>query len=457
MNSLKHSFLQALKLLLFWILVFDFQRILFSIHHWESFNTVSWGDWFLTFVYSFRLDLATGAFLSILPLITLALCFVKPAKWTYRIFVVTMMTEVVLVSFIHSGEINAYTEWKHKLTSRVFMHLSNPDEMFRSADYSMTIWFFIYSILEVVFGWRMLRWLFKAQAPQTRLKIGYRVPVAIVGMSVFMIPFIILGRGGFQQIPINIDSAYFSNNHLANDLAVNSTYFFGNSYALYNKIDIAASLPKIDMDEANELVTQLYDYPREHDVRILDNKSPNIVMIIMESWSAEAIGCLSETKGATNHFDKLASEGVLFTNIYATGTRSEIGNSSIFGGMLAIPGLSISARPEKHRKLPTLNQDLATSGYSSHYIFSGDLKYGNIGGYFMDHGFDDVTDENGFPSNIERGKLNFYDEDLYRQLLIRINATQGKLCIVASLEARILLSINQKRKTKHGQALKHPL
>ena len=31
-------------------------------------------------------------------------------------------------------------------------------------------------------------------------------------------------------------------------------------------------------------------------------------------------------------------------------------------------------------------------GYHSSYIFSGDLKYGNIGGYFMDHGFDVVKD-----------------------------------------------------------------
>jgi len=64
-------------------------------------------------------------------------------------------------------------------------------------------------------------------------------------------------------------------------------------------------------------------------------------------------------------------------------------------------------------------------GYTSHYIFSGDLKYGNIGSFFTDHGFDVVEDENDFPGNLQRGKLNYYDEDLYDLLIQKINNTKG--------------------------------
>jgi phosphoglycerol transferase MdoB-like AlkP superfamily enzyme len=42
----------------------------------------------------------------------------------------------------------------------------------------------------------------------------------------------------------------------------------------------------------------------------------------------------------------------------------------------------------------------------------------------MDHGFDVVKDENDFPSNLERGKLNFYDRDLYNKFLEEINQTK---------------------------------
>ena len=119
--------------MVFWILLFDVQRLLFSIHHWGKLEGVSFGEWLLTFIYSLRLDLATAAYLSLLPLLLLSLSTVIKRVWIDRSFYAVLLIESVLVALIHSGEINVYSEWNHKLTSRVFMHLSNPDEVFRTA------------------------------------------------------------------------------------------------------------------------------------------------------------------------------------------------------------------------------------------------------------------------------------------------------------------------------------
>jgi phosphoglycerol transferase MdoB-like AlkP superfamily enzyme len=426
MNATKTLVFQLLKLFLFWILLFDFQRILFSIHNWTKFSDVSWGDWFLSFFYSIRLDMASAAYLMVLPVLILIIRFYYPAKWNKRLFFGVLMLEAAVVSMIHAGEINAYPEWNHKLTSRVFMHLSNPDEVVRTADYSMTVWFAIYSILEVVFAWRMYQWLLRREMAKLNWNWYYRAPLSLGLYCVVVSGLFITARGGLQQIPINIDSAYHSNNHVANDLAVNSFYYFGNSYLLYNKANIDEIMPKVDKQLAIETVKSWYDYPKEHDNYILKNKRPNLVFVIMESWAAEAVSCLSDrNKNTTKNFDKMAEEGILFTNLYSTGHTSEIGNSSIFSGNPAIPGISISLQPEKHRKLRSLNQDVQDWGYSTGYIFSGDLKYGNIGGYFMDHGFQDVKDENDFPDGLQRGKLNYFDEALYELLIDRINGTKG--------------------------------
>ncbi len=424
MKSVQQLLITILKMFLFWILLFDFQRILFSIHNWDKLEGISFWEWLATFFYSIRLDIASAAYLGLLPLLFLIIHYLNPSKWTRWLFRGVLILEVLVCAMIHAGEINAYTEWNHKLTSRVFMHLSNPDEVVRTADYAMTIWFFIYVILEVTFAWRIMNWLFKKSLDGNQWKWYLNYSFGAIFFGLFGSIFFLLARGGWQQIPINIDSAYFSNNHVANDIAVNSVYYFGNSYLLYNKSDIDESLPKIDLARAQRIVDELYDYPSEHDNYILDNKRPNLVFVIMESWAAEAVGCLSDNKGATPNFDALAEEGLLFTNIYSTGHTSEIGNSSIFSGNPGIPGISISLQPEKHRKLRSLNQDVEDWGYSSHYVFSGDLKYGNIGGYFMDHGFQDVVDENDFPNGLERGKLNYYDEDLYDFLLKRISKSQ---------------------------------
>lgn len=426
MAALKNVGIHFIKLIIFWILLFDFQRILFSIHNWEKLHDVSWTDWLLTFVYSFRLDLATAGYLSLLPALILAIRFFYPAKWNKVLFWVVVLIEALFVSLIHPGEINAYVEWNHKLTSRVFMHLSNPDEVFRTADYSMTIWYTIYAILEFVFAIRLLQWLFKMKPVENTLKWFIRVPAALIVLGLSVGFSFLMMRGGWQQIPININSSYFSNSHVANDLCANSFYYFCNSYIIYNNADIDQYMPDIKIAEAKEIVDSWDDYPKEHDVRIFDTLRPNVVVIVLESWAAEAIGGMSETKGATPFFDKMIDNGLLFNKVYATAATSEIGNSSIFSGNPAIPGISISIQPEKHRKMHSINEEFQDWGYSTHYIFSGDLKYGNIGGYFMDHGFQDVKDENDFPSGLERGKLNYYDEALYELLIDRINNTDGQ-------------------------------
>ena len=116
MNAFKSLFIQLIKLVVFWMLLFDFQRIMFSIHNWDKFNGVSFGDWLLTFFYSIRLDLATAGFLSVLPLVFLMLYFLYPTKVLKRFFIGVLLFEALIVIFIHYGEINAYPEWNHKLT-----------------------------------------------------------------------------------------------------------------------------------------------------------------------------------------------------------------------------------------------------------------------------------------------------------------------------------------------------
>lgn len=421
MKSIGKISLKLASLFLFWILVFDFQRILFTIHNWSKFSDVSFTEWLGVFVYSIRLDLAMAGILTVLPLIFYALYLNWNKIWFKRLFFAVLMIEVVACALIHAGEINAYPEWNHKLTSRVFMHLSNPDEVFRTADYGMTIWFIVYSIFEIVFGWKIARWMFKSSVPMNQFSNWKKTFSTAVLIPIFLAICILFARGGLQQIPINIDAAYFSKNYTTNDLSVNSTYFFAKSYLLYNRSEIDEFIPEISDKDAKKRLEDFYDYPLEHDNYIFTNNRPNIVFILLESWTANVIGSLTGDPTATPNFDALTKEGLLFTNFYATGGTSEIGNASIFGGYPALPEISISMQPDKHRKLPCFNEDLEKWGYSTNYLFSGDLKYGNIGGYFIDHGFDEVEDELDFPSGLKRGKLNYYDEDLYAILRKKMN------------------------------------
>src|SRR5690554_51692 len=422
MKIIKKTGLAFILLLVFWILVFDSQRILFSIHNLDKVSESSFWEWIQVFFHSIRLDVATGSMLSAIPFILITSYIVFQKNFLFIIFKVILVVELILVSMIHAGEINAYGEWNHKLTSRVFMHLGNPDEVFRTADYSMTFWFVFYLVLEVVFGWKIMNCLFKKDRftvlePPLWAKIVLFIPTLPVLLGVYFV----FARGGVQQIPINIDAAYFSKKYIVNDISVNSPYFFGKSFLLFKRSNIGQYLSNYEEEEIEELLSDFFNYEKKHDNYILENTSPNLVFVILESWTSTISNRFTGKPGATPEFDKLSKEGVLFTNLYSTGSTSEIGNSSIFSGYPALPEISISMQPFKHRKLKSINQSLKPRGYTAGYLFSGDLKYGNIDSYFNDHGFDRIQDESDFPSGLKRGKLNYYDEDLYSMFLDKVN------------------------------------
>lgn len=410
------------RIILFWLLLFVLQRIVFSFEYWTMFKETSFSDWLYCFFAGIRLDLATAAAVSTIPFIFYFIYVSYSKRFTKFLHHFFFWLMVVCVVFIHTGEVNAYLEWHHKLTSRVFTHLSNPDEVFRSADGSMTLWFVIYSIIEIGATMVLFRRLILPQFDSKIIVKGFKK--IILGFPLFLL---ILGfhflfiRGGWQQIPLNINTAYFSNKPVVNDLATNSTYFFADSYKSWLRTKIDHLIPKVNETEAKNIVAKLMAMDSTYVEKLFTIDKPNVVFIVLESWSANAIESAGGEKGATPNFDALAKQGYLFNNLYSAAHTSEIGNSSIFSGFPAIPEVSVTKQPDKHRKIRCINEDFENMGYHTGYLFCGDLKYGNIGGYFMDHGFDDVQDEDDFPQGIKRGKLTYYDDDLYAFLIKKIN------------------------------------
>lgn len=421
LTLLRTRLLFLVKLLLFWIVLFDVMRILFMLHNAGKVSNAGWLEVSKAFFHSLRLDFSAAAMLSILPFLFYSVWKVGGNKVFKILFKVIFAAIVLFVIFIHAGEINAYPEWNHKLSSRVFTHLANPDEVGRTASWKMVFWFVFYSILGILAGLFVAKKFFKNDfSEELDKKIGGR----LISASSFILfaPLLILSaRGGLQPIPINIDAAYYSKSSIANDLSVNSTYYFGKSFLLYNRSNLDDVFPKMNYDKALIVKESLYATESDTSYQILTNKRPNIVFVVLEGWSANAMKSITGNGGVTPYFDKLAEEGLLFSRFYANGGTSEIGNATIFGGFPALPEISMSMQPEKHRKLPAINEDLKKQGYYSGYVFSGDLKYGNIGSFFTDHGFDSVEDENDFPDGLERGRLNFYDEDLFSFFLKNIN------------------------------------
>jgi len=128
--------------------------------------------------------------------------------------------------------------------------------------------------------------------------------------------------------------------------------------------------------------------------RVLASAAPekrhNVVLIMVESLSAEYLGSFGNTAGLTPNLDSLARDGLLFNRLYATGTRTVRGMEAVTLSVPPTPGQSIVKRPN-NANLFSLGFVFREKGYDTRFFYGGYGYFDNMNAFFGGNGFD-VTD-----------------------------------------------------------------
>jgi len=118
-------------------------------------------------------------------------------------------------------------------------------------------------------------------------------------------------------------------------------------------------------------------------------KTPNVVMVVLESFSAEFMGKFGNGQKLTPVLDSLADQSLLFTNMYATGTRTVRGMEALSLAVPPTPGNSI-VRRKNNEELTTIGSIFRTKGYRTTFFYGGDGYFDNMNQYFGSNGFNIV-------------------------------------------------------------------
>lgn len=142
--------------------------------------------------------------------------------------------------------------------------------------------------------------------------------------------------------------------------------------------------------ELNEENTTFY--PKKNSIkRAIKNgtnsNKPNIIMITVESLSADFLKHFGNKQQLTPMLDSLADCGLLFTNMYATGTRTVRGMEALSLSIPPTPGSSI-VRRSNNKNLTTIGSIFQKAGYSTAFFYGGDGYFDNMNEYFGGNGFD---------------------------------------------------------------------
>ncbi len=245
-------------------------------------------------------------------------------------------------------------------------------------------------------------------------------------------------------IVLNNKQAEFSDNAVVNEIGKNGVFSFFAAFRS-NELDYEAFYPKVPESEVypilrHDLVQLNQTYPLclPDDVmrftkgdQAMKEDTPNIVLVVIESFSADFTGLFGHDLGITPVYDSLARQSVLFTNLFATGTRTVRGMEALTLCVPPTPGNSIVRRPNND-SLFSIATILRDKKYVPYFIYGGDGYFDNMNTFFGGQGFTIVDRNRGNPLsdkirtrryNIPDEEVQFEnawgicDEDLYRQAL----------------------------------------
>jgi len=168
-----------------------------------------------------------------------------------------------------------------------------------------------------------------------------------------------------------------------------------NYYDFYAK-EPEANVFSIVRSDLQEPTTQFVD--NSYSIRRQINnpgvmQKPNVILVTIESFSAEFMGHFGDTQQLTPVLDALADSAILFTNMYATGTRTVRGMEALTMCVPPTPGNSIVRRKD-NEGLFTVGSIFKKAGYNRSFFYGGDGYFDNMNNFFGNNGFN-IVDKGG--------------------------------------------------------------
>ncbi|MBX0289438.1 LTA synthase family protein [Hymenobacter sp. HSC-4F20] len=410
---MKNRFAFQPRYFLFWLLYFVLAKGVFVGYHWSLTHTLPMSTIAGIFGYGLRLDAAATAYVCTLPFLLFIGSALAGPRFPFE-RLVRFLTAVlgVVVAVLTVADLELYRAWGFRLDATPLQYLSTPGEMAASAGSAPVALLLLLWLGLLALGW----WLYTTVVGRVpRLPAGFgRGRAALAGLlytALLVVPL----RGGLQQIPVNQSDVYFSDRPFANHAAVNVPWNVANSLRLQN----AGPNPYQFLPDstATRLTRQFYASAGPDTVSLLRTTRPNVLFIILESFTGKLVGHLGGERGVTPTLDSLSQVGVSFQNLYAAGDRSQKGLVALLSGYPNQPTTSIIKYPRKTERLPHLARVLRAQGYGTAYYHGGELAFANMKSYLVTAGYQQFTERADFARRDQNSKWGAHDHVLLARLL----------------------------------------
>lgn len=222
----------------------------------------------------------------------------------------------------------------------------------------------------------------------------------------------------------------FSSNRIADEIGANGVYSFFS--ALRNaRIDYDRYYATLPPQEATARARRLVAQSNTHYLvepdsssspltRWVDNsdlgaaRKLNVIILFQESMGSEFVGSLGG-RNLTPNIDRIAAEGLNFTQLYASGTRTVRGMEALATSLAPVPPESVVKRT-RNEGLFNLATIARKQGYSPTFIYGGYGTFDNMNAFFGSNGWRNV-DRTDMPAPRFGNIWGISDEELFDNAL----------------------------------------
>lgn len=380
---MRQRVLYLLKFYVATLFFFVVAKIGFMLYHYGRHDFV-FKDMLQVIKHGLSLDLSTSLYILILPFLLVVISiWIRIPRWLLRGYYVIA---AFLLSSAFVADTSLYEFWLFKLDASCLQYLETPTEAMASVStgYILLRLLCIIILIGVIYG------VYEKLTPSFPQLTVIRQKLTASLIALLLIPLIIIGiRGGLDESTTNIGQVYFSQNQFLNHSAVNPFFSFFASLEKTASNNVVYHF--MDDQECEKIFNELYNTKSIDSDTLLTTQHPNIIVILLESCGGQFTE-ISGRSDITPNLNRLAKEGVYFTNCYANSWRTDRGTVCTWSGYPSFPTMSVMKIPSKSRTLPNIARTLQQErGYSTHYLYGGDINFTNMRSYLVSGGFANLT------------------------------------------------------------------
>lgn len=382
----------------------------------------------IAFIRGLWFDNVVACYILILPLavVSIASLFNYYGKRLYlgiNIFFITLYT---LAFAIAAANIPYFNYFFKPINASIFnwMDYAGPTLGMITGEksYYFPIFFFILSSVVFAYLCHVIRIKFqKSLKKKEQIIHSHKSQLSILGCSALLIGLCLFGiRGRMGYNPIKISAAYYCNNAFLNQLGLNPAF-----YLLQSSLD--ALRPENQtvhlINESIALSNTKRYLAIEHPLtkispiaHLVEAKGKpvkaNVVIILMESMSANLMQTFGQQKRLTPFLDSLYHESLSFNHFFSSGIHT---NHGLYSTLYSFPAmmkrnLMKGAVIPNYSGLPTILKD---NGYHNLFFMTHESQYDNMNAFFRTNGYDEIYSQENYPSSKVANSFGVQDDYLF--------------------------------------------